>query len=543
MVQNTDVVIVNGLVRTVDERDTVAEAVLLRDGRITAVGSEAEVRGAANASATTVDVGGRTVVPGFIDNHNHLSVAAFDPVGVDCSTPPRQTLGEVLQSIEDYCKDLPEGQWVMGSGFFHAHVREQRNPTRQELDEVAPRNPFFLRDTSCHAGYANTRALDLAGITAHAPQPWGGEFEKDAKGLPTGTLLEAAINRLHDAAWGSYVERDWETAVELLGSKMREYLALGITGVGDTLVTTKAAELYRRAALAGALPLTVQQYHGGDLFYSPPDLRRTDILDRVMADGGDRLRGGAVKLFIDRFFPDGPTIDELHDGCVTHVGTPFHSHDEILELAVGAADRGISTAIHAMGGCAVGACLDAYEEVRRRARSGSVLRMEHAFVTETHHAKRIADLDVDFVGNPGLAWLWGEVFDSVRHEGQDQLAVLPMRSMIDAGVRVSLASDSPCGPVSPMLIMATAVNRRTQHGTEIDPDQAITPAEALLGYTRNAAHAAGRAAEEGSLEVGKRANLLVLEKDPITSPPASMMDIQVDLTYVDGELVHQRAAG
>jgi hypothetical protein len=448
----------------------------------------------------------------------------------------------VLASIEEYCKDLPPGQWVMGSGFFQAHVREQRNPTRQELDEVAPNNPFFLRDTSCHAGYANTRALELAGITAHAPQPWGGEFEKDGQGQPTGTLLEAAINRLHDAAWGSYVERDWDTSVELLGAKMREYLTLGITGVGDTLVTTKAAELYRRAAAAGTLPLTVQQYHGGDLFYSPPDLRRADILDRVMADGGDRLRGGAVKLFVDRFFPDGPTIDEVHDGCVTHVGTPFHGHDEILELAVSAADHGISTAIHAMGGCAVEACLDAYEQVRRRAKSGSVLRLEHAFVTETHHAQRIADLDVDFVGNPGLAWLWGEVFASVRHDGQHQLAVLPMRSMIDAGARVSLASDSPCGPVAPMLIMATAVNRRTQHGTEIDPQEAITPTEALLGYTRNAAHAAGRASEEGSLEVGKRANLLVLEKDPVTCATSDIMDIQVDLTYVDGTLVHDRSA-
>lgn len=481
------------------------------------------------------------MVPGFIDNHNHLSVAAFDPVGVDCSTPPRSTLGEVLESIESYCKDLPEGQWVMGSGFFHAHVREQRNPTRQELDEVAPMNPFFLRDISCHAGYANSRALDLAGINAHAPQPWGGEFEKDNKGQPTGTLLEAAINLLHEAAWGSYVERDWETAVELLSSKMREYLSLGITGVGDTLVTTKVAELYRRASAGGALPLTVQQYHGGDLFYSPPDLRRSDILDRVLAGGDDRLRGGAVKLFVDRFFPDGPTIDEVHDGCVTHVGTPFHSREEIVELAVGAADLGISTAIHAMGGCAVGACLDAYEEVRRRARSGSVLRMEHAFVAETRHAQRIADLDVDFVGNPGLAWLWGEVFTGVRHDGQDHLKVLPMRSMIDAGARVSLASDSPCGPVSPMVIMSAAVNRLTQHGTPIDPDEAITPAEALLGYTRNAAHAAGRASEEGSLEVGKRANLLVLERDPITCSATDIMDIQVDRTYVDGELVHHRS--
>ncbi|WP_028935809.1 amidohydrolase [Pseudonocardia spinosispora] len=541
MVQGRDVAIVNGNVRTMDPGGTVARAVLLSGGRIAAVGSEQQVRAVATGDAAVLDVGGRTVVPGFIDNHNHLSVTAFDPLGVDCSTPPLQSIDEVLGAIDMHCRSLPRGQWVMGSGFFHTQVREQRNPTRQELDEVAPHNPFFLRDSSCHAGYANTEALTLAGITAHAPQPWGGEFEKDRGGEPTGILWEAAINRVHEAAWGACIERDWDQSVVLLDAKMREYLSMGITGVGDTLVTTRAAELYRRAAASGSLPLTVQQYHGGDYFYSPPDLRRPDILDRVLAQEGTMLRGGAIKLFVDRFFPDGPAIDEIHDGCVRHVGTPFHSHEEILDLATDAGEHGISTAIHAMGGCAVSACLDAYEEVRRRSRAGAVLRMEHAFVAEPHHAARVARLDVDFVGNPGLGWLWGEVFSGLRQEKQDHLRVLPMRSMIDAGARVSLASDTPCGPVQPALIMHAAVNRTTALGAEFDPEEAITPSEALLGYTRNAAHAAGRASEEGSITVGTRANVLVLDRDILSCPAQEIKDTRVDRTYVDGQLVYERA--
>jgi predicted amidohydrolase YtcJ len=540
MAQSREIAIVNANVRTVDAADTVSQALLMSRGRIAAVGTEAQIRGAAAGDLEVVDAGGRTVVPGFIDNHNHLSVSAFDPVGVDCSTPPLAGIPEVLAAIEEHCKDLPSGQWVMGSGFFHGHVSEQRNPTRQELDEVAPHNPFFLRDTSCHAGYANTGALRLARITAHSPQPWGGEFEKDSKGEPNGTLWEAAIDRLHEAAWNSVVERDWDQSVALLEQATRRLLSLGITGVGDTLVLTKAAELYRRAADAGALPLTIQQYHGGDLFYGVPDLRRADTLDRVLDERGTMLRGGAIKLFVDRFFPDGPTIDEVHDGCVKHVGTAFHSHEDILDLAVDAARHGVTTAIHAMGGCAVGACLDAYEQVRRRARPGSVLRLEHAFVAEPSHAPRMAALEVDFVANPGLGWLWGEVFSSVRQEGQAQLRVLPVRSMIDAGVRVSLASDSPCGPVDPALIMHTAVNRTTVLGNEIDPEEAITPAEALLGYTRNAAHAAGRASEEGSLEAGKRANVLILDRDPVAGPSDTIKDMRVDATWVDGVLVHER---
>lgn len=152
-----------------DERRPVAEAVLLRAGRIAAAGREGEVRAAAAPGADLVDVGGRTIVPGFIDAHNHLSLALFAPLAVDCSTPPLLNLAQVLEAIEAHCRTIPPGRWVMGMGFHMSHVREQRNPTRWELDEVAPDHPFFLIDMSCHAGFANSRALAEVGISAHSP--------------------------------------------------------------------------------------------------------------------------------------------------------------------------------------------------------------------------------------------------------------------------------------------------------------------------------------------------------------------------------------
>jgi predicted amidohydrolase YtcJ len=200
MTQKRDVVILNANVRTVDDHDSVAQAVLMSGGKFRAVGTEAEVRAAASVDTQFIDVGARTVVPGFIDAHNHLSIAAFAPDAVDCSTPPISTLGEVLEAIEKHCKTIPVRQWVMAMGFHMSHIREQRNPTRYELDEVAPNNPVFLIDASCHAGYANSLALSEVGIDSHTPQPWGGEIELDKKGEPTGTLLEAAANSLHSAS-------------------------------------------------------------------------------------------------------------------------------------------------------------------------------------------------------------------------------------------------------------------------------------------------------------------------------------------------------
>lgn len=539
MTQTRDLMIINANVRTVDARNSQAQAVLLRGGRIEAVGTEAAVRGAGAPGAEVLDVSGKTVVPGFIDAHNHLSVAAFAPDSVDCSTPPLTTLDEVLEVIERHCQTVPPGQWVRGINFHASHIREQRNPTRYELDEVAPDNPFFLIDASCHAGFANSAALDLVGIDAHTPEPWGGEIVRDPSGKPTGTLLEAAANLLHSASWNDYAERDWDRAVELLHAKMNDYLAVGLTGVGDAMVTAKSAELYRRADAAGKMPFTLQQLHGGDHFFSMQDLGRSDTVDRIMEPGSHMLRGGAMKIFVDRAYPS-PAIDQIHDGCKTHVGANFYSKAEVHDLAVQASRLGINLAIHGMGNCAVDIVLDAYEAVRRQNNADIVLRLEHAFIAETGQGQRMADLGVDLVANPGLAYGWGEVFNTWRGENQQHLKLFPVRSMLDAGVRVSLASDHPCGTFSPAEIMWTAVARETMAGAPLEPDEAVTADEALRMYTINAAHASGRGSEEGSIEVGKRANFLVLDRDPVLCPTSELRKLQVERTYVDGVLRHKQ---
>ena len=178
MTSTEDIVIVNANIRTVDKRDAVAEAAIIRDGRFVAVGTEAQVRAAATAGAQMMNVGGRTVIPGLIDPHNHLSIAAFAPDSVDFSTTSHWTLDEVLKAIEEHCKTIPAGQWVRGMRFNMLQIHEKRGPARTELDEVAPNNPFFLIDASCHRGWANSRALAEVGIDAHTPQPWGGQHRE-----------------------------------------------------------------------------------------------------------------------------------------------------------------------------------------------------------------------------------------------------------------------------------------------------------------------------------------------------------------------------
>jgi predicted amidohydrolase YtcJ len=538
MTSTEDLVILNANIRTVDHRDAIADAALIRDGRFAAVGTEGQVR-AASRVAQVVDVGGRTVIPGLIDSHNHLSIAAFAPDSVDFSAIPHSTLDEVLGAIENHCRTLPVGQWVRGMRFNLLQIREQRGPTRTELDEVTPNNPFFLIEASCHLGWANSRALAEVEIDAHTPQPWGGQIEKGSGGEPTGTMIETATNLLHSASWNVYAERDWERSVMLLNAKIRDYLAAGLTGVGDAMVTAKAAELYRRADAAGQLSLTVQQLHHGDHFFAMQDLRRFDIVEQVKEASTKMLRGGTLKIYVDAGYPDGPAIDQVHGRCTTHTGSSYYTKAEVLDLAKRASDLRINTAIHAMGNCAVDTVLDAYEVVRRTT-SGAVLRVEHAFVAELRQGARMRELGIDLVANPGLGYAFGPLFSKWRGENQPHLRVFPVRSMIDAGVRVSLASDHPCDGYSPFEIMWAAITRATAQGGQVDPEEAITAAEALRLYTINAAHASGRADEEGSIEVGKRANFVVLDRDIVACATDEIRATQVDSTFVDGALVYQR---
>lgn len=532
MTGSAGTLLVNGNIRTVDRDNSVVQALLVENGAVVAVGSDIEVAAKAPPTASRIDLLGRTVIPGIIDPHNHLSVAAFEPLAVDCAG--MSDLTSVLDAVVDKAAQVVPGQWVRVVGFFVLHVAEQRGPTRGELDEAAPDNPVFVIDLSCHMGYANSLALHNVGIDAYTPQPWGGEIVMGTDGLPTGELFEAATNLLHSASWVDHARRDPSASVAMLHRKMLEYMSVGITGVGDAMVTREAAELYRRADDAGQLPFTVQQLHHGDHFFAMQDLRRYDIVEQIREHNTPMLRGGTLKIFFDRGYPDGPTMRASHNGCPHHRGSSFYNRAELDALVERAAGLDIRTAVHAMGSYGVDVALDAYEARRRSGDVDSALRIEHAFVADPRQGERLAELKVDLVANPGLGPDTAALFSSWRPAGASELRVLPVRSMIDAGVRVSFGSDHPCGSYSPFETLWAAVTRRASDGGTFDPIEAITPAEGLRAMTINAAHASSRADEEGSIEVGKRANFAVLDRDILTCATDDIRFTTVDMTFVDG---------
>lgn len=537
MTHDRELLFCGGPVITMDDQIPSADYVLVRNGLVADVGVAGPTLQDIKDRAAVVDLEGRALAPGFIDAHNHFSFAALEPTMVDCRTPPHESIRSVLEALRGAHEQAPPGAWLRGWGFHASQVQEQRNPTRWELDEISPTNPLFLVDASYHAGYANTAALRLAGIERDTPHPSRGVIERDRRGEATGTLLEAAADLPQHQSVRSLLERSPDRGAGLIAQAGRKHLALGITAIGDALVTPDAARLYAECSSAGTLPLTIVQIHGGVTFFARPCLDDRSV-SRMHRAEGRMLRAGAVKLFMDPAYPS-PAVDRpCGPNCIEHVGETNYSMDEIEALAVAAASADLDIVVHCGGNRAIDYALGAFDAVRRSHGSKDLrLRIEHAFIAHASQAHRMAELGVSLVAQPGLGSAFGSLFRGWRGKDNPSLVLFPVRSMIGEGVSVAASSDNPCGgPLDPLQVMRCAVSRQTHDGLSIEPQEAVTPTQALRMYTIDAAQVCGLGAEQGSISPDKRANLVVLSCDP-TRSTASLESARVIETYVDGEPV------
>lgn len=535
-----DLVLMGGNVLTMDALNRWAEAVAVQGGHIAAVGASAEIAKYIGPETTVVHLAGRTLLPGFIDPHNHFSLTTFEPVSVDCRVPPHRSITSILDAIAATAKDTPRGRWIRGWGVNVRLVQENRRITCGELDEVAPHNPVCILDFSYHACYVNSAALTLAGIDRHTPDPPQGRILRDPTGEPDGTLWERAMNLLHTISLGAYLDYYRETVTDLMYHNGMRHLACGITSVGDALVMPEAREMYRLADTRKQLPLTVHQMLGGAQLFAPPEQAIT-----VGGDDGqvsDRLRGGAVKLFMDPVYPGFALIRYHACGHEERLGACCYTQDEVDRLVLQAHQRGLQVAIHCLGTWAVEQALHAFERAQRaHPRADPRFRMEHCSLPTLSQIKRAQSLGVIATVQPPFILRSGDRQVKRAEEMGGEVRALPFKTMLAAGMVVAASSDSPGCPVDPLLGLYAMVTRRTQSkGPPAGPEEAVTPLEGLRMYTINAAYAMGREGEVGSLEPGKRADMVVLSHDPTAVDPAFLREVMVEQTYVEGQCLYQR---
>ncbi|CAN5616606.1 amidohydrolase [soil metagenome] len=537
--QTADFVVVNARVYTVDEAQPHAEAFAVHDGRFVMVGEVDAVR-AAFPAARVIDAGNRAVIPGLIDAHAHLmglgtSLMQADLVGT-------QSKSEIVARLQAFERDLPEEAWLTGRGWDQNEWPEREFPSAADLDVAFPDRPIWLRRIDGHAAWANTAALRAAGLdpNAEAPaDPSGGAVLRAADGTPTGVFIDAAMQLVA----GAVPTLSPEEMREALRRALAETGRYGLTGIHEAGMSLDVFDLYQEAIAAGTF--TIRNH----AMVSPGSM-----LDYVCENGvvssddtlglGGRLAVRALKLYADGALGSrgAALLDDYHDDPGNR-GLLIQSPEAYAAIVNRAMGCGLQVNTHAIGDRGARLVLDAYQDAFEAipGASGGRHRMEHAQVVSLDDIPRFAELGVIASVQPTHATSdmpWAE--DRV---GPDRIrGAYAWRRLLDAGARLALGSDFPVERVNPLLGFHAAVSRQDTTGYPPGgwyPDQALTREEALRGFTLDAAYAAFQEDQLGSIQVGKRADFVILSDDIMSVPVDDILNTHVVATYLDGERLYE----
>lgn len=535
--KHPETILYGGTVRTVDEEDSVAEAVAIRDGRILAVGDADEVRELAGPETDERDLAGRTVIPGLVDSHLHLRQVGMDLDRVTLFDA--RSIADVLDAVESAAASLPDDKWVLGGwGWHESQLDEERLPTRAELDEVSPDNPVFI-PRGGHVAVANSAAMARAGIDDDRADPDGGTIVRNPDtGTPNGVFLENARTELLEPA---LPERGVEEYVADVERAMDELNSRGVTAAMEPGLERDELRAFQRVAVDGDPTVRTCMYVR---VYEPDDVREAGSYFHA-GFGNDVLKVGGVKYMLDggvegaRLSEPYRVVDEVQEqeDYYGHFLLPEGGEDALFEVFELAAERDHQVQTHVVGDEAIELLLDAYEAAAE-VRDIEPLRWTamHVFLPTDDQIARMKDLGVlptvqnhsTYLGR-NMELLWGE---------ERAAEAIPIRTLLNAGMTVGGGTDAPVVPWFPFESIWWMVTRNTVTAGTLGPEEAIEPAEALRLWTRDAAYTMHWEDEIGSIEPGKRADLAVLDRDIVTCDPEDIRDTEVELTMVGGDVVH-----
>jgi predicted amidohydrolase YtcJ len=557
-------VLTGGQVLTVDAGFAVAEGVAVRGRDIVAVGSDADIRALAGPGTRIVELDGRTVLPGINDSHLHGAAYGLSkpPFALDVGHPTVGSIADIAAAVERAARDSRPGEWIVGLGWDAGYLAEcladpQRFPHRRDLDTVAPENPVCLTDFSQHMVWANSAALRLSGIDADSTAPPGGVIDFDADGEPTGILREAA-GKLVQAALPSPTVARRRQAIRAV---VRELHTRGITsytepglgpGGSETLfggLSTDNWTAYADLVAAGGLHARVSVLllpapMGG----SADDVRKgLGQLHRPESADPRRLNAIGVKIFADGVPPNRtawmnePYLDGGHGSLCVHGRTPELQVDELFDMIRVAHEAGYQLGVHVTGDRAIDIVVDAFlaaqEAVPRPDARHYVI---HGDFIGADSLARLAAQGYGVNMNPAIKWTISDLMEEVV--GPERSAYeWPVRSAFEAGVAVCASSDAPITEpdwrqgVAGMLLRESKASGRVS-----GPEQRVGLAEALRAYTINPARQDFAEDWKGSVEVGKVADLCVLDRPLLDIDPREITKVQVDMTVFDGGVVFER---
>jgi len=526
----------NVTIYTMDERQPVAHAMVWREETILAVG-ELDDLAARYPSAERVDGGGLYVVPGFNDCHCHILAYGLDLSAADLSPEQAPDLPSLIRQLRRWAEQHPDAEWIRGSFYDQNRLAERRHPTRHDLDQVSTQKPVFIEHTSKHGGVANSVALRLAGITRETPDPPGGAIERDAQGEPTGVLLETAVD-LVTRHQPPLSHRQRVQAVHLAAQAMAQK---GITAAADASVGWNDLEgeivAYAQAVNEGA-PLRIS------LMILASALRQNGTwkTPQEVGTGSDGVRVGIAKVFADGALTTRTAALKEPFVDTGTTGMLLHPEEELRDLIVGAHRAGWQVATHAIGDRAIELALNLYAQAsQEHPRPGVRHRIEHCMLLDDGLIERLRAQGVTAVLQPEFVARLGDAYRAGL--GEERASRLNrVASLLRVGVPVAFSSDCPVVPGAPLDGIRAAMGRQTAQGAVLGEAEQVDALTAIRLYTLGSAWAVGDEALTGSLRAGKRADFVMLSRDPAATPAEEWEDVHVVATVFGGRVVAGRLA-
>jgi len=530
---DADLVLRGGKVITVDFKETIAEAIAVKFGRIIAVGENKDLNNYIGSTTKVIDLNGRTVIPGLMDSHSHMAdegagrmrfVDLSQEVGVN-------SIKDLQERLVERAQKTPKGSWVFGYQEDDSKLAENRHPTRWELDVASKQHPISVSTVGGHFSIMNSKAFDMAGVTKDTPDPVGGKFDRNAEGELTGGAHEKALNLIiPKEAEKPTREQSYEGAKMIL----RDCASVGLTCVYD-LVGEPQIKALIDLNTNNELPIRVRMDATIELF---AELNKTGIHQMF---GDDMLRLCGLKFFFDGAISartaavTEPYCDK--PGFYGVMSTTKEIAEETLEKAYAA---GYRVSCHANGDRAIAMFLDIMEILQTKyPREDPRNRDIHCTVITKELVEKIKRLGIlPTIFGPYPYYHGDKLLAPFGEERLERM--FAARTFLDNGIKVAAHSDHPCAPYPPLMAIHALVNRTTKAGKPIGRSQMVNVTEAIRLYTINSAYQSFDEDHLGSIEEGKLADFVVLGRDILTIPKEEIKDIPIDATIVNGKIVYKR---
>lgn len=524
-----DLILYNANMITINPAQPRAQALAVIRDRIVAIGTNDEIKKLATSGTKKIDIGGKTVTPGFIDAHSHPASAGVSHIrSVDCDL---RSIKAIKDAIHARTLKTPPGQWIRGFKYDDTKTAEGRFLTFKDLDEAAPEHPVVISHRGGHSSYVNSKALQLLTYTRETKDPEGGKITRDAStGEPTGQLLETATRPLQGLIPNDITRTDWQAGVKLISRMMTK---TGLTSVTDTGGSPASLLGYEDA------------YKAGELFIRVYCMINYRFIDQMIGAGirtgfgNEWVRVAGMKMACDGSLSERTArISQSYIGRPDDFGILVMDEEEMYQHAIKAHKADWQIGVHANGDVAIAKVLNVYERLQKEhPRKDPRFRIEHCSIINADIIKRIKALNV--IPNPFSTYVYyhGE---KMKEYGKERLEnMMAVRSFLDAGINVTQTSDYTPGPFEPMMALQSEVTRTDIRGQVWGASQKITVEEAIKVGTLNGAYASYEEDIKGSLEVGKLCDLVVLGSDPTKVDPMTLVNTPIERTMVGGKWVYE----